>query len=282
MNSGIVLIDKQVGWTSRDVDNKLSGIFGTKKIGHAGTLDPFASGLLIIAINKATKIIPFLEKGDKTYEVEMKLGEKRNTGDNTGEVIFKKAVPQNIDEQKIKELFLSMVGEIEQIPPMYSAVKYNGKALYKYAREGKTIEVKPRKVYIKKITLIKYSNYSIFYEVEVSKGTYIRTLSEYIAEKLDTVGYTENLRRTKIMNFSVKKAKKIQDISESDIIEISSCLDNMPTVYVEGKNEFLALHGQHLKILDNNDIVLVRNQNEVIAIYERQQDNIFHCKRGLM
>lgn len=282
MNSGIILIDKEIGWTSRDVDNKISGIFHTKKVGHIGTLDPFATGLLIVAINKATKIIPYLETGEKTYEVEMVLGKKTDTGDVTGNVIETKDVGNDINENTIINVFSSLLGEIEQVPPAFSAVKYQGKALYKYAREGIKIKAKPRKVTIKSIILNSFKDSTICYTVVVSKGTYIRSLSETIAEKLATVGFTKNLKRTKIINYNLNCAKKINEITYNDLQDISNCLTNMTVINVVGTNEFLSVHGQPLKLDCLDDIVLVRNATELIAIYEKQQDGVYHCKRGLI
>ena len=153
MKDGFLLINKPVGWTSRDVCNKIGHLFGVKKVGHCGTLDPFASGLLIVCLGKATKLVPYLENYDKKYEAVMKVGEKTNTGDYTGEIIAtsEKKTIQREEFEKSSENFL---GDIEQVPPMVSALKVNGQPLYELARKGVEIERKARKVHIFSLDLV--------------------------------------------------------------------------------------------------------------------------------
>ena len=201
--NGLIFIDKQVGMTSRDVDFQIMKIFGTKKVGHLGTLDPFASGLLVVGVNEGTKLLSAFEESEKTYEAELILGKKTNTGDLTGEVVEEKDVPE-IDDRLINVTLKTFLGKSTQTPPMYSAIKVNGRPLYSYARNNETVDVADREIEIRQIALLKYykEEKKIHFFVTVSKGTYIRTLGEDIAEKLGTVGYLKNLRRLAVNNIA--------------------------------------------------------------------------------
>ena len=179
---GILLINKPKGYTSHDVVNVIRKKFNIKKVGHTGTLDPNATGVLPILVGQATKISKYLIEHDKTYIAELRLGEKSDTGDIDGNITEKKDVP-NLNKSKIIEVFSSFMGKQEQIPPIYSAVKINGKKAYEYARENKDIQLKPREVEIKDLELIDFTDNIITFKVFCSKGTYIRVLAENIANK---------------------------------------------------------------------------------------------------
>lgn len=153
--NGLIFIDKQVGMTSRDVDFQIMKIFGTKKVGHLGTLDPFASGLLVVGVNEGTKLLSAFEESEKTYEAELILGKKTNTGDLTGEVVEEKDVPE-IDDRLINVTLKTFLGKSTQTPPMYSAIKVNGRPLYSYARNNETVDVADREIEIRQIALLKY------------------------------------------------------------------------------------------------------------------------------
>ena len=179
---GIIIIDKPKGCTSHDIVNILRKELNTKKIGHTGTLDPNATGVLPILVGQATKISKYLIEHDKTYQVEMKLGEETDTLDSEGKII-KKQETKVLDEKKIKEVLNSFIGKQKQIPPIYSAIKINGKKAYEYARKGQEVEIPPREIEIYDIKFISYSNDTIQFEVKCSKGTYIRTLCKDIAKR---------------------------------------------------------------------------------------------------
>ena len=179
---GILIIDKPKGCTSHDIVNILRKELNTKKIGHTGTLDPNATGVLPILVGQATKISKYLIEHDKTYQVEMKLGEETDTLDSEGKII-KKQETKVLDEKKIKEVLNSFIGKQKQIPPIYSAIKINGKKAYEYARKGQEVEIPPREIEIYDIKFISYSNDTIQFEVKCSKGTYIRTLCKDIAKR---------------------------------------------------------------------------------------------------
>ncbi len=208
---GILLIDKQKGWTSFDVVAKVRGLIrqstGQKKpkVGHCGTLDPLATGLLVIVVGGYTKKASELSKKDKTYQVSMKLGEASSTGDEEGN---KEYVSNNQPTlQEVEEVIKGFTGDIDQIPPAYSAVKVNGKRAYKLARAGKDFKLKPRRVTIYEINDIDYHYPTVKFRTTVSSGTYIRSLVKDIGDQLKTGAYMTELRRTKVGSFSVKDAK---------------------------------------------------------------------------
>jgi len=211
--NGVVFIDKQAGMTSFDVIARLRKITQIRKIGHAGTLDPFATGLLIVCTSRqATKHIDEFAQLEKTYTAVLKLGEKTDTADIEGKIIEVKSIRNDI-EQHIDEAFTSFLGEIDQVPPQFSAIKKNGVRLYKTARKGIQIEVESRKVFIHSLSFMNYQKPFLQFKATVSKGTYIRSLGEDIAAKLGTVGHLTELRRDSIGPFSVKNALNIGNIN---------------------------------------------------------------------
>ncbi len=280
MISGSLLIDKEKGLTSRQEVNNISHLLKEKKAGHIGTLDPFADGLLIVLLGKATKISPFLEGMDKTYMATLKLGSKTDSGDLTGNITENKDIP-SLDKEDLENVFKSFLGKQTQIPPMYSALKVNGKALYKYAREGKEIERKKREITIYELKLLSYENNEITFISKVSKGTYIRTLGEDIAEKLGTVGHLTKLTRLSIGPYSLDQAKKSKDVSESDLIPTLKMLSFMKSFEVEGELLKKASNGMHFRLPIEDEIVLLKNKDEAIAIYQRESSRVYSCLRGL-
>ncbi len=214
--NGLLLVDKPKGWTSFDVVAKIRGLVrqqtGMKKpkVGHAGTLDPLATGLLVILVGDATKKQAEFMKKDKTYEVEMKLGATSTTDDDEGE---KTPTNQPIpDEKTIKTAMLSFVGEISQVPPAFSAIKIGGKRAYKLAREGKDVKIEPRNVTIYAIENINITGDKVSFAAQVSSGTYIRSLVRDIGEELGCGAYMSNLRRTKVGQFDIKDAQAIDNL----------------------------------------------------------------------
>lgn len=196
--NGVLIINKPKGYTSHDIVNVVRKKLNTKKVGHTGTLDPDATGVLPILIGTATKISKYLIEHKKTYIATVKLGYKTDTGDASGKIIKEDKHFQKIDKKNIENALNTFLGKREQVPPMYSAIKVGGKKLYEYAREGKKVEVKPREIEIYDICLEEYNNNDeISFKVNCSKGTYIRTLCENVAEKLGTIRiyerFTENI-----------------------------------------------------------------------------------------
>lgn len=277
--SGCLLINKRVGVTSRYEVNTVSRLLGEKKCGHIGTLDPFASGLLIVLVGSATKISPFLEKHDKTYIATIKLGQKTDTGDLTGNVVEEKPVPA-LSKEDVEKALNSFLGESEQIPPMYSALKKDGKPLYKYARSGVEIKREPRKITVYDIKLITFGDDTVTFAARVSKGTYVRTLGEDIADKLGTVGHLSELCRTMIDSFNVKDAIAAEETSPDKLLSIEKMLENYPSISLSEFDAKKALNGVALKLPTNELQVLVKDKNGIIAMYQKE-GNIYKCLRGL-
>ena len=223
--NGIILINKEKGCTSHDVVYKVKKLTNSK-VGHTGTLDPNATGVLPLLIGEATKISKYLINHDKEYEVVLELGKKTSTADVEGEVIEEKEVPaKSLEEQYVKEILKTFIGKQEQTPPIYSAIKINGKKLYELAREGIEIEREAREIEIFDIRNIEWKNEILKYTVHCSKGTYIRSLCEDIAKELGTIGTMTNLRRIQSGEFQIKDAIKIEDISEENIISMEKLFD---------------------------------------------------------
>lgn len=209
----IIFIDKPSGWTSFKVVHVIRKITGAKKVGHAGTLDPLATGLLILCTGKKTKEITKFQNGEKTYSGIITLGKKTPSMDLETEIIEEKSV-KGIIKEDIEEVRNSFLGEILQIPPMYSALKVGGKTLYNLARKGKTVERDPRRVNVSKFLIEKIDIPDIYFEIVCSKGTYIRVIANDLGEKLGTGGVLSSLRRTKIGEFEVKNALTVESFEQ--------------------------------------------------------------------
>ena len=267
---GLILINKQKGFTSHDVVNVIRKKLNTKKVGHTGTLDPNATGVLPILVGKATKISKYLMEHDKTYIATIKLGEKTDTGDSEGQVIEEKSIPADLKKEDINNALQNFFGKQKQVPPMYSAIKINGKKLYEYAREGKEVKLEAREIEIYKIELLEYQNNKIKFEVECSKGTYIRTLCENIAKKLGTVGYMEELQRTKVNNFRIEDSILLDDITlenaEKNMIKIEEVFKEKETIELDNKKLELFLNGVKLTYNLPNSIYRIYNNEQFIGI----------------
>lgn len=266
---GIIVINKEKEYTSHDVVAKLKKKLNISKVGHTGTLDPNATGVLPILIGKGTKFSKYLINHDKIYEVELELGKKTDTADIEGKVIEE----ENVDEKYIKENLLqvleSFVGKQEQIPPMYSAIKKNGKKLYEYARAGEKVDIEPRKIEIYKIDLNKYDKNIISFVVSCSKGTYIRSLCEDIAEKLNTVGYMKNLKRLQVGKFNIKDAVYIDDINlenvDEHLITLEELLKRTESISLNEKKLKLFLNGVQLTCNNNDGLYKIYVANKFIG-----------------
>ena len=286
MKDGFLLIDKEEKYTSRDVCNIIMKRLNVKKVGHAGTLDPFATGLLIVGVGNATKALTYIEGQYKSYEATLLLGEKTSSGDHTDEVIETKEVPE-LDEQMIKEVFASLIGESEQTVPITSAVHVNGRKLYHYAHLNQEVELPKRTINIKELELVSFSKNALTFKTTVSKGTYIRVLGETIAEKLNTVGHLTALRRTKILDIDVASAHKVEDFKEEDIIPIAEVLKSfMPIKTLENEEELKkGRHGGKLSLKlfpDKEEMFCLTDQkNNAIAIYKYSELGYYECIRGL-
>lgn len=230
--NGILNINKPEGWTSQDVVAKLRGRLHIRRVGHTGTLDPMATGVLPVCFGKATRIIEYYDDDFKTYEAEMKLGMVTDTLDITGTVLETK--PVDVSEEDVIQAIDSFRGWITQIPPKYSALKVNGKPLYKYAREGVEVEIKSRKIYVADIQPMEVNlgENRILFRVTCSKGTYIRTICDDIGKKLGCGGTMTALQRTQSGCFRVEDARTLPEILEMNDEELERCVIPMDETLV--------------------------------------------------
>ena len=267
---GIIIINKEKEYTSHDVVAKVKKILNEKKVGHTGTLDPNATGVLPILLGKGTKLSKYLINHNKIYEATLKLGEKTDTADIEGKIIEEKDVKkENLSEENIVKILQKFIGKSKQVPPMYSAIKVNGKKLYEYARKGQTIEIKPREIEIYSIELLNINNNEITFRVHCSKGTYIRTLCENIAEKLETVGYMKDLKRIEVGEFNIKNAitlKELENKKGKAVISIEDFLKDKNTITLNIKKLNLFLNGVNLKVEQVDGVYRIYNEkNEFIG-----------------
>lgn len=262
---GILIINKPQGYTSHDIVNIVKKALNTPKVGHTGTLDPNATGVLPILIGKATKVSKYLIEHNKTYVAELALGEKSSTGDTEGEIIEKKKVPL-LNEEQIKQVLKSFEGKQMQTPPIYSSIKINGKKAYEYARKGQNIQLEPRPIEIMKISFIKFENNVLKYEVQCSKGTYIRVLCEDIAERLGTVGLMKNLCRTRVNEFDIKDSCKIEQIAKEKIISIEKVCNIKPKIELDDKTKEKFLNGVKLNFNMENGVYRIYNKKIFLGL----------------
>ncbi len=271
--NGILIINKEKGCTSHDIVYKLKKIFN-EKVGHTGTLDPLAEGVLPILIGKGTLCSKYLINHDKKYVVNLALGQKTETADLEGKIIEEKNIPdKSLTQSKIEKVLKSFIGKQQQMPPIYSAIKVNGKKLYEYARKGQNVEIKPREIEIYDIKLINIDaqKKQIQFEVFCGKGTYIRSLCEDIAEKLETVGYMESLKRIQVGDFKIEESSKIQELEEnkedtkyleSKIISVEEIFKNKEKIKLDDKKMQLFLNGVKITQNQENDIYRIYDKNE--------------------
>ncbi len=272
---GIIVVDKPKGWTSRDVVNHVSKILHTKKIGHTGTLDPLATGTLVLCVGKAVKIAELLTSMEKEYLVTAALGIQTDTLDCEGTI--QKQIPTHLTKEQIEKTLKKFEITYQQEVPIYSAVKVNGKKLYEYARAGQTVSLPKKEVTIKKLSLTSEITYekenTIFsFSATVSKGTYIRSLVRDIASSLKTVGIMTELRRTKQGNFTIKQASTIKQIEKGEyqLLPLENILP-YPKVEVTEELEFKIKKGQKIQ-KEKEDIVCFVKNGKVLAIYKETED----------
>lgn len=274
---GIIIINKTKGCTSHDIVYKIKKMLN-KKVGHTGTLDPMAEGVLPILIGKGTQLSKYLINHDKKYIVELQLGIKTDTADSEGKIIEEKTVNKTkLSKENITNVLQTFIGKQEQIPPIYSAIKVNGKKLYEYARKGQEVELKPRQIEIYDIKLIDYSmdEKQIKFEVFCGKGTYIRSLCEDIATKFETVGYMKSLKRTQVGNFKIDNSITIEElknlIENNENIDIDDILKNKIITVEEIFEKFQSINLDEKKIeMFLNGVMLTQNLDEgVYKIYNK-------------
>ena len=276
--NGVILINKEKGISSFGVVAKVRKILNTKKVGHSGTLDPNATGLLPILIGSGTKVSKYLIEHDKTYIATLKLGIKTTTADEEGEIIqTDNVVLAKEIEKKYIEILKSFIGKSLQIPPMYSAIKVNGKKLYEYAREEKAVEIKPRdiEIYDLKIIEINYEQNEIIYEVACSKGTYIRSLCEDIAKALGTVGYMKELKRVIVDSFRLEEAVTLDELENNKdnrefinthIISIEKIFESKLKIELNQRKKELFLNGVKLTFDLEDGLYRIYNNSNFLGL----------------
>ena len=267
--SGLLLIDKPLGFSSNQALSKIKWIFSAKKAGHTGTLDPLATGLLPICFGEATKFSSHLLNSEKTYEASIKLGWKSSTGDAEGKLTESKIISLSLE--KLQKELKSFIGLSKQTPPMFSALKYNGQPLYKLAREGVKIERQEREIDISKLILLNYSKNIIKIEVTCSKGTYIRTLAEDIANKLGMEGYLTELRRTKIGKLNINEAFSIENISTLSPDKRKSCIK--PTEVLVDRYPKLSLLDSEVDFIKNGQPIKLKKKlnTEIYTLFTKSK-----------
>ena len=268
--NGILIIDKPKNVTSRDIVNVVVKKFNTKKVGHTGTLDPIATGVLVVCVGKATKLVNELTSLEKEYIASVQLGTLTDTLDNTGKILSEINCIKTKEE--IIEVLNSFVGKYNQEVPIFSAVKINGKKLYEYARENIEVELPKREVEIKSIELIddiKYINNKTLFKFKctVSKGTYIRSLIRDIANRLNTIGIMIDLRRTKQGNFKIEDSVNINNLEIDNLKSVYDILD-YKKIELDSGNEKKILNGCKIDNIYNEDKVLFLKNREIVAIYK--------------
>lgn len=277
---GILLINKPAGYTSHDIVGIVRKKLHTKKVGHCGTLDPDATGVLVVCVNKATKAIQFLMSDSKFYRATLSLGKSTDTYDASGKVLEEKEVGA-LSKDQVVDVLDSFLGKSKQKPPIYSAIKVNGKKLYEYARNGEEVDIKERDIEIMMIKMISFSNNEIVFDVKCSKGTYIRSLCVDIARKLDYPGHMSHLERRQAGRFSIDDCITLEQLEEGDytLHSIEEALDDYPKLILEDPT--IVYHGKQIKSDLTGKVAIYDNQNKLLAIYESTETGYLKNVRGL-
>lgn len=260
--NGIVLVDKPADWTSHDVVAKLRGILHERRVGHSGTLDPMATGLLTVFVGRATRAVQFAETHNKRYVASLRCGYSTDTQDTSGRVTAQTGISPT--EAELTDVLPEFTGEISQIPPMYSAIKVSGKKLYELARKGETVERKPRTVNISELRLVGHDGDDFVLSVSCSKGTYIRTLCNDIGERLGCLACMSALRRTNAGPFDVRDAHTLSEISEDPeryIIPVNSLFSEHPAIELSAAQTAKLKCGNILNVSAKNGTYRVYGEN---------------------
>ncbi|WP_028042210.1 tRNA pseudouridine(55) synthase TruB [Candidatus Stoquefichus massiliensis] len=275
---GILLINKTAGMTSHDVVNQVRRLLHTKKVGHCGTLDPDATGVLVLCIGKATKALQFLMSEEKEYIATLSLGSSTDTYDSSGTVIETKSFN---GIENIETILQSFVGQQKQLPPMYSAIKVNGKKLYEYARKGETVEVEARDITIHEIELLKQDNHILTLRVKCSKGTYIRSLCVDIARTFGYPGHMAHLVRNQSGHFRLSDCVTLDDVEKGQyrLLSLEEAFKHFQHYIIEDEN--IVIHGKKMKSDIDHQVVVVNKEGKVLAVYGPDGQGYLKSIRGL-
>ncbi|OQY26955.1 MAG: tRNA pseudouridine(55) synthase TruB [Candidatus Cloacimonetes bacterium 4572_55] len=248
--NGILALDKPAGLTSFSVVNRVRRIVKTKKAGHTGTLDPFATGVLVVCLNQATRLVPYLQEGEKEYLAEVRLGEERDTYDATGKIISVQDA-SHIRDQDVETALRGFVGVIDQVPPIFSALKVGGKRMYEFARSGQTVERQPRRVEIRSIDVLEIKIPFVRLSVSCSKGTYIRSLAHDLGQELGCCAHLSGLRRVKNGMFSIDECITLPCLEKSPqdrIIPLEKVVSHFPSLSLSRQAEEQVTHGNRVEV----------------------------------
>lgn len=281
MNSGFINVLKPPGMSSHDVVSTLRRVYGQKRIGHAGTLDPGAAGVLPVAIGQATRLIEYLADAGKSYRAELTFGYATDSGDDFG----KKIATANFsmpDKTKLESVLASFLGESKQTPPMHSAIKVDGNTLYKLARQGISVEVPERTIYISKIALLSIKESSILFDVDCSKGTYIRTLCMDIGKKLAIPAVMSFLIRTKVGSFNLADSFTLEEVAAQPLavlLPMDTVLSDLPAIIFTDRQAKAFQQGQKIKLeqsLPDQAIVRIYSEKKIFIGIGKYAKNYFH------
>lgn len=287
---GLIVIDKEKGMTSHDVVSLLRKKTGIRKIGHTGTLDPMATGVLILCIGRATRVASYVQGHDKVYHLSMEFGEETDTLDAEGNVTKKSDIIPK--EKAIRESLQRFVGEQDQIPPMYSAIKVKGKKLYEHARKGEVLDVSPRRVTLYDIQFLSYSPPTLTLRIHCSSGTYVRSFARDLAHELGTVGHLTSLRRERVGKIEIQDAVTLEELRTMDKEEIEAlllpmevALKDLPMIEVNQEEARRLGHGQRLRVESPLCPELcIQSEGILLGIGEvalRGKSHVLHMTKGL-
>ncbi len=281
MISGFIKIDKEQDYTSADVDAITKKRLNVKKAGHLGTLDPFATGLLLIGVNEATKLTTIMHDGDKEYIATLQLGKTTSSLDTETDIIQEMDVP-SLSMDRIHEVMHSFLGKQTQIPPLYSARHYKGIKAYHLAREGSKVELPPMDIEIHEMECLSYDDTKkeLVFRTVVSKGTYIRVLGKDIALRLGSIGYLTALRRTKIGDIDLSGAVKVKEVTENDLLSMTTFNPEIKKYLCDETLAFRVRNGQTLKLPDEQDEYLFMMDKEVLLALYRRDGHVYRCYKG--
>ena len=283
MPCGIIIVDKPEGWTSQDVAAKLRGVFHERRVGHGGTLDPMATGVLPIFMGRATRAVEFFESAEKEYVAGLRLGLVTNTQDTTGEVLEEK--PVTVTREEVEAVLQQFLGKQQQIPPMYSAVKIRGKKLYELARQGKTVERKPRDIEILELELLEGEGAEYRIRVRCSKGTYVRTLCHDIGKALGCGGCMSSLRRTKAGCYDLGKSVTMDALlshenPETLLLTVDSLFAHLPMHTVGEKQLKYVYNGAAVKASIPEGVYRVYAPDGAFLMVGRAKDGMLHTEKS--
>lgn len=278
---GIILINKPLNCTSHDVVNKVRKICHTKKVGHCGTLDPLASGVLVLCINKATKALQFITSEDKEYIATITLGKATDTYDLEGKITSEKEYQNDLTLKQVEETLKTFLGKQKQVPPIYSAIKVNGKKLYEYARNNEKVEIEPRDIEIYSLELLSFEKNEIKIKTHCSKGTYIRSLCVDIASALGYPGVMSSLIRTKSGHFALDDCITLEELEQNpnQCIPIEEAFKDFKSMIIE--DEKIVYHGKTISSSLEGQVVIKNKEGKILAIYEQVGKNTLKSVRGL-